>query len=287
MRHALFHVQWLKLILGVLIPFGIYRYREILVESFYYAIQLNLSILLTFLFILLSVIVGTFRLKYLIKKQGGLINFWTVFKCYFISLSPVFSMIRFSDSIKIYYLKKKGIILSQAMTAYVGEIVISLFVTGIMFALFLGQYNIFLFIALCILLLLTFLFVKFSHKIPNIKFLNILKDFSENLKSLLNVRSIFFLLIISFIQFFSSAAALSVATGSSFVNGLKALIMGIGIMTTTPTIAGIGFYEVAVPAYLISLGVNQTAAVGGVFVFRFFNLWLPAIIGNFLIHKEL
>ena len=256
-------------------------------ESFYYAMHLKLSILLTILFILLSIILVCFRLKYLINKQGGLIKFWDVFKCHFISLSPIFSMIRFSDSLKIYYLKKKGIILSQAMTTYVSEIVIGLFVTGIMFAIFLGQYNIFLFIALCVLLFLSFLFVKFSHKLPNMKFFNILKDFSENLKTLLNIQSILFLLMISFIQFFSSATALSIATNSGFVNGLKALIFGIGIITISPTIAGIGFYEVAVPAFLVGLGVNQTAAVGGVFVFRFFNLWLPAIIGNFLIHKEL
>ena len=282
----LFHVQWLKLILGVLIPFGIYRYREILIESFYYATQMKLSILFTFLFVLISISLVSIRLKYLIKKQGGLIKFWTAFKCYFISLSPIFSMIRFSDSIKIYYLKKKGILLSQAMTAYLSELIIGIFVTGVMLAVFLGQYTPFLFIALSLVIISALLLIKFSHKLPNFRILNIIRDFSEDLKKIIKVKIIFTLLLISFTQFVFDVFALSTATGASLAQSLIAVLIGIGVITAAPTIAGIGFYETAVPAFLISIGISSEAAVGGVFVYRFFTLWLPALIGNFLLHKE-
>ena len=277
----------LKLVLGVLIVFGIATYRTLLMQSLQYALTLNLNALLCILFILISIIINSFRFRYLIKIQGGLIKFRDVFVSYFLSFSTVFSLVKLADSVKIVYLKKKGLLLSQATTAYIAERIANVFVTSILIGLILGQYNFWLLIGAGLSILLIIIFINFSHMLPKIRFVNMVRDFGSELKKLMKFKSIIIIVLFTLFEFLSSALAIGFATHTNFGLSIKTTVMGMATVIATPTPGGIGFYETVIPTFLTQQGVVVETAVGGILTYRFFSLWLPALIGLILLQKTL
>ena len=284
-------VRWLKLPLAVLIFYGIYKMRENLAEiilgALIYSVNLGPTSLYVLAFSSLAILVSIIRMSYILDLLGSKIKLWDLFKAYAISLTAIFSMIKFSDSVRAYYISKKGAPLTYALTTYVAERLFDVSILLPLGAVLLGEYSKFALAGLAALSLAILVFVKFTHKIPDIRFFKFFKDFGEDLANIMNPSTLFWVFAMSFGSMALNAAAIKFATGAGWLISFKALILGCIILTTVPTPAGIGFYEVAVPAYLVSMGVSSAAALGGILVHRLFLLWLPAGIGFLFLHREL
>lgn len=283
-------MQWLKAVLGVLIALGIYRYRETFVQSLLYASKLNLTIALAMMCVIISQFCTALRLRVMIGKRNKEIRFWDVFKANLVSAATAFSMVKFSDGLKVYFLKKKGAGVSDAMTGYVGERVCDVLFAAVILTLFLGTEA--WMGAVLVGLALIFLFVvsrqlKSLAKIRFLKFLEKISDFSAQLKGLMKPRTFVPILLLTSANFFFSSVAIGLATGSGLGLGVMAFAVGMGLLAASPIPGGIGLYEAGVSAYLVAQGVAVEAALGGILVYRFFSFWLPSILGGLIIAREL
>lgn len=284
-------VRWLKLPLAVLIFYGIYKMREKLAEvvlgAIIYSISLSNTSLYVLAFSFLAIWFSVIRIMYILGLLGGKIRLWDIFKAYAISLTTVFSMVKFSDSVRAYYISKKGVPLTYALTTYVAERFFDLTILLPLGAILLGEYSKFAVVGLTVLSLVILIFVKFTHKIPDIRFLRFFKDFGNDLENIITPNTLLWIVLLSLGSMAMNTTAIKFATGVGWFIALRAFVLGCIVLATSPTPAGIGFYEVAVPAYLVSLGVPSAAALGGILVYRLFQLWLPSILGMLFLHREL
>jgi len=284
-------VRWLKLPLAVLIFYGIYKMRENLAEvvlgAVVYSINLGIGSLYVLAFALLALLLVVIRIKYLLSLLGSKINLKEIIKAYAISITALFSMVKFSDGVRPYYLSKKGVPLTYALTTHVAERFFDLLLILLLGAILLGEYSKFAMAVLLVLSLVVLILVKFTHIIPDIKFIRLLKDFGEDLANIVTPRTLFWIIFLSIGSMALSTTSIKFGTGASWLISLKAFVLGCIILATTPTPAGLGFYEVAIPAYLVSLGIPSDAALGGILVYRLFQLWLPASLGLLFLHREL
>jgi uncharacterized membrane protein YbhN (UPF0104 family) len=247
-------------------------------------------VFLAFVCVIISQISTALRLRVMIGKHDKKIGFWTIFKANMVSAATAFSMVKFSDGLKVYFLKKKGAGLSSAMTGYVGERVLDVLFAAMILTLFLGAYSwtgvVLIFLAVMFLVVFSKHLKKFA-KIRFLKFLEKMSDFSENLKGLLKVKTLVPLILLTCGNFFFSSVAIGLATGSGVGLGIMAFAIGMGILAASPIPAGIGLYEAGVSAYLATQGISAEAALGGILVYRFFAFWLPSIAGSLIIAREL
>ena len=71
----------------------------------------------------------------------------------------------------------------------------------------------------------------------------------------------------------------SIVTGVSPWRLISVYILGMLIITTAPTPAGLGFYETGVSVAMAGL-IGATDALAAVIIFRFVILWIPIILGQ-------
>lgn len=277
--------------MAILIFYGIYRIRDsflgIVAGAVGHALGLG-SLSLVVLALTTAVLVSlSLRIKYILHLLGSRIGLWDILKAYAISLTAIFSMVKFSDSVRAYYFSRKGVPLTYGLTSYVGERFFDILFLLPLGAVLLGEYSTQALTGLAIFSVFVLLLIRFTHRIPNIRFIRFFRDFGEDLRNMITPVSLFWLTAVTLVIFGMNTAAIAVATGTGPVAALKAFVLGCLVLGTSPTPAGIGVYEIVVPAYLTSLGVQSSAALGGILVYRFFILWLPSFIGIGFLHREL
>jgi uncharacterized membrane protein YbhN (UPF0104 family) len=280
-------VRWLKLLLVVLIFFGIYKYRVSLVDATAYASSLRVELVYAAIFVGVSLLASGLRGKHIINKLGGFMSIGDAFKLACVSASSVFSVIRAGSGISLYYLKRKGFLLSHVVTYYLGDRFFSTVVFLALGALVLGEFSWILALVLFAAMAATIVGIKFTSRLPNFWVFGMIKDFSEDLKKLTNPGSAVWLSFLALLNVVMDALAISVLTGSSLNTSVVAVVIGMMLILVSPTPAGLGLYEPAVSAHLIAQGVASSAAIGGVLAFRLLSLWVPSFVGLYVLHKEL
>ena len=238
-------------------------------------------------FIAVGLFASALRGKFIINRLGGFMSTWEGVKLTFVNASSVFSLIRVGVGISLYYLKKTGHLLSHVITFYVADRFAHSFVFIILALLLLGEFSWFSVLGLFAVALGAFALVKFSHRLPDFWILKMIKDYSENLKKLFTPVSVLWLIVLSIVNFAMESLAFSALTGTSLQNSLTASVVGVATMLVSPTPGGLGLYEAAVSAHFVSLGIPSNIAIGSVLAFRLFSIWMPALLGLIVLHREL
>lgn len=280
-------VRWLKPLLVVLISYGIYKYRNSLIEAVIYATSLRLVLLYGLIFALISLMASGLRAKHIINKVGGFMSNVEAFEFSTVSASAVFSLVRVGTGIPLYYLKKTGVLLSHTVTYYVVDRFFSTMSILVLGALVLGDFRWISTALLVIAAIGTVIGLKYTHKLPDFWPFGMIKDFSGDIKKLVNIRSALWLSFLAFMNFAADSLAITSLSGAGISVSLTAAVLGMAAMLVSPTPAGIGIYEPIVAGHLISLGIATNAAVGAVLVYRLFVLWLPALLGVQTLHRKL
>ena len=280
-------VRWLKIPLVLLILYGIYQYRALLLESMFYATSINLNLIYALFFISMAVLTMIFRLKYVLGKLGTSVKNITLFEYLLVANSSIFSLIKMSSTVSVYYLVRQGVFLSHAMTGFVVERFFDLSLHLLVSALFIGSFSPIALSALVIFVGLAFVFTKKFDWFLKWKLVSKLSDFRAELNKVVNLRVGLVLVLLSLISFLFQSFAIRSLIGTSLFLSMSVIALGGVVVGASPTPIGLGVYEVAVPSFLISQGVGPEVAIGGILTYRFLTVWLPAIMGLFVVNKRL
>lgn len=258
-----------------------------MVESAVYAFSLKLKLIWGAFFIGFAILTSVFRLKYVFNKLGTFISPRVILEYFLIANSSVFSFIKMSSTVSVYYLVKKGVFLSHAMTGFMIERFFDLSLHLLVSALFIGTYSVPAVFALVFLVGFTLLFTKKFEWFSKWSFLRKLGDFKEELKKVVDFESFFVLGVFSLVIFILNSLAVSRLVGVGFFLGASVVALGGVVVGASPTPIGLGVYEVALPSFLVSQGVSPEVALGGILTYRFLILWVPAIAGLFVAGRRL
>lgn len=258
-----------------------------MVESAVYAFSLNLKLFWGALFVGIAILTSVFRLKYVLNKLGTFVSPKTLLEYFLIANSSVFSFIKMSSTVSVYYLVKKGVFLSHAMTGFILERFFDFGLHLLVSALLIGTYSVPAVFALVFLVGFVLLFTRrfewFSRWSP----LKKLSDFKEELKKVLDFESFFVLGLFSLVIFILNSLAVSRLAGVGLFLGASVVALGGIVVGTSPTPIGLGVYEVVLPSFLVSQGVSPEVALGSILTYRFLTLWVPAIAGLFVAGRRL
>ncbi len=276
-------MRWFKLLLVVLIAFGIYSFRDYLIEGLHYTTTLGPKLLPATALVGLSMFSYILRMSFIVRKSGGDISIKDCIKAVMVSFTAVLSIVKVGVGIVVYYLTRKGLLLSQAVTYYIWDRASHVVATTVIGIFVLGSWNVIgglsglgAIMALAIVGLI----------LGKVK-LEALEDFQPTLKRLVGVKTVFWLLLLSTINIVVDSGALALLTGAGWKSAMAGVLVGNMMIWASPVPGGLGLYEAAVPLALIAGGVERAAAIGGVLAYRLLSLWVPALLGVAILHREL
>jgi hypothetical protein len=278
-------VRWLKLLLVVLISYGIWKYRATLAAGLAYAASLRLGLAVAALLAAVGVLSAALRIKYAAGRLGAFLDTRGALEAFLVTTSSVFSLVKMSSSVGIYYLTKKGLPLSQAATIYVAERFFAVLVFFSLGVLFFGQFSWVSLAGLACAVAAFVVVTRYPHVLPDFRLLDPVKDFSQELVKLTSPAATVMMVVPELINILVATAALSYLAGAPPTVALDATLVGVLLIIGAPVPAGVGLYEPAVAARLVAGGVPQAVAIGSVLTYRLFNLWLPAVAGLWSLHR--
>lgn len=210
--------------------------------------------------------------------------------CVFLSgFATVPSFLKFSDSVRLVYLKKFGVGLADGVSIMGIERATDMAVTSLVFLVLVGKSRSVL--GVVGVLAVAYLGLKTRKWWFNkMKAVGIFRGLVERVESYVDAtvaslkklrdpwvlaKGVGCTLGIYVLQL----VALSAAVGVGPWTALPAYLLGWVTITASPTPAGLGFYEAAVSAALAG-AAGAAQSLGGVLVFRFVVLWLPVVAGQ-------
>lgn len=280
-------VRWLKLLLVVLIAFGVFRFREALLEALAYASTLRGELVLVAALASALLLANGLRIKKLLTGLGGFIRLRDALKAHLASIASIFSMVKMSSSVMVYYLEKKGVLLSQAAAVFAGSLAFGSLTVLVASSLVLGRFGWLSLAGIAGVAGGVWFLERFGHLLPDVWVLRVMRDFSAELRKLATARAFAWMLLPPLVNMTAGTLSLAVLTGAGLVTSLEANLIGLLIMGAAPVPAGIGVYEPLVARHLAASGVPMDVALGGVLTHRLFFLWAPALLGLFFLHTEI
>ncbi|TRO62009.1 hypothetical protein E2P64_00560 [Candidatus Bathyarchaeota archaeon] len=280
-------VRWLKLLLVVLISYGIFKYRDSLVDAAGYASSLRIELLLAAAFAFLSLMASSLRAKHIINEVGGLISTKESFELSAVSASSIFSLVRVGSGIPLYYLKKTGTLLSHTVVYYIADRFFNIMSFLALGVVVLGKFSWVSGLLLAAGVMVTLVGLTYTRLLPDFWPFGMIKDFIEDIRKLVTWRTAVWLSFLSLSNLMIDSFAISLLSGAGLNAVLAATVLGTAAMLVSPTPAGIGIYEPVVSTQLVSAGVVGGAAIGSVLTYRLFALWVPALVGLYVLHRKL
>ena len=275
----------LKIGLFVLIAFGMIKYRKFFIDSIV-KIGENLAIFpLVFIIGSIGVLMAFMRWVFFVRTLEYKMGLWNEFKVYFSGFATIPSLVKFSDSLRLVYMKKYGMSLADSVSVYGMERIMDMVVTSIIFLIFVGQItNV---AGILGVLALGYLALKMRRfwlaKITKFERFKRLEEYIEstvyNLKKFIRPVPLLATILFSLGMYVFQLFAFSIAAGVEVWELIPAYLLGWILITTTPTPAGLGFYEAAVSAAIAGM-VGASNALATVLIFRFVVLWIPIMLGQ-------
>ena len=279
-------MRWVKLLLGLLIIYGAYAYRQYLIEGLIYSLNLKYYLVLVGIVAALRLLVASEANKIILENLGVETGRKLMVKYQLVGMASAFSMIKFSNSFGIYYLKRKGYLLSQLVVAYLVKLIGDLTSFGIAASLVLGKHHYSGFVALVIVMAGSYVLTRKQDLLPDRWVFHRIKDYADLLRRV-DAALMGKVVGLNFVVYGLDILMWWILLGLGWESLIVIEVLGLLLVNGSPTPGGLGVYEVALPAYLAKLGLGVEVAVGSALVFRFFNLWLPALVGAAVIHREL
>ncbi|MBR9681016.1 MAG: hypothetical protein GOU98_04310 [Candidatus Altiarchaeota archaeon] len=236
---------------------------------------------------LLGISTVVLRLKYVLKELGTSVKNITLFEYVLVANSSIFSLIKMSSTISVYYLVKRGVFLSHAMTGFVIERFFDLGLHLLVSVFFIGSFSPVLLSALIIFTGMGILFTKKFEWFTKWKIIRKLSDFRGELNKIVNFKVGFVLIVLSILSLLFQSLAIRSLVGISLFLSISVVALGGIVIGASPTPFGLGVYEISIPSFLISQGVSAEVAIGGILTYRFLTVWMPAILGLFVVNKRL
>ena len=274
-----------RVILFVLIAFGIVKYRQFLAESVIKIFE-NISVFPLVFALGLMAVFGRFaRWSFFIHSLDYQISLWDQFKIYFSGFATIPSMVKFSDSLRLVYMKDYGVELVDGIAVYGMERLADIIVTSLLFLIVVGQLSGLAgslgFLALLWVLLKTRrLWLAKLERFEKFRRLEQYLDaFVYDMKNFRRPAPVVIIAMATVGIYVLELVALSSAVGIIAGKVLPAFLVGKLLITTMPTPGALGFYEAGVSGILAGF-VGGSAALAAVMIYRFVVLWLPVILGQ-------
>jgi uncharacterized membrane protein YbhN (UPF0104 family) len=172
------------------------------------------------------------------------------------------------------------------MTAYIVERFFDLGLHLIIRAYFIGSFSPLALLGLVIVGGFSVLFTKKFDLFLKFKIVRKLEDFKDSLNNLMSFRVGFVIFITTIFSFIFQSLAIQSLVNTSFILAMTVVALGGIVVSASPTPIGLGIYEVSIPGFLVSQGVSPEVALGGILTFRFLTVWLPALLGLWVVNRR-
>lgn len=274
-----------KIGLFVLIVFGMFKYRSFLMDSSIKIFE-NLSIFpLTLAFGSVAILMGILRWKYFLRLLGYNLGFLDEVKIYFSGFATIPSFVKFSDSLRLVYMKSRGVKMVDGVSIYGIEKIVDMIMISLIFLIFVGQNTgVLSVIGLLIIGIFGLKTRKFWFKqFERFGKFRRLEEYTEamihNLKEFKKLNHLVKIGLLSGGVYLFQLITFSIVTGIDPWSLIPAYILGKLIITTAPTPAGLGFYETGVSVAIAGM-IGAANALAAVIIYRFVILWIPIILGQ-------
>jgi len=262
-----------------------FKYRSFLVDSLL-KIGENLSIFPLILSLgSVSILMSFLRWTLFLRVLGYQLKVMDAVKVFFSGFATIPSFVKFSDSLRLVYMKKYKIKMVDAVSIMGMEKIVDMIMISLFFLVFVGQ-STGLWLVIGLLGMGVFglktrkfwfgLFERFE------KFRK-LEEYVDaavyNFKKFGKPSVIFWTLLVSLGGYVFQIFTLALASGVGIWKILPIYVLGRIIITTSPTPAGLGFYETGVSAALAII-IGASDALAAVILYRFVILWIPIILGQ-------
>ncbi len=264
------------------------KYRALLFQSLEYVPSFKNVLPQIIILWLISLLLDFYRWFSMLRSMGYDFKIWEGVKIHLLSASANLSMIKFSDSIKVALLKKKGVRASQGVVIYTIERFLDASLASLLLIVFLGKRTGLWFVLL--FLVLSFVIAKNRKKVyrglKGFKWVEQLEEGVESaiksMKRLGNVQVLSTVILSTIVSTLTRCVAFKLLTGADLYTAIEAIsVIGGGSAAVAPTQGGVGVWEVAVISFMSGY-ISPAQAVAAVLVHRLLFFWAPAILGGIL-----
>jgi len=234
---------------------------------------------------LIGLAMGFGRWRVFLRSLGNRIGWKKEVMIYLSGFAAIPSFFKFSDGLRLVYLKGEGVNMPDAVSVMGMERLTDIVMTSVMLLLVMGRstgaLGVLGLVALGLVGLKTrsFWFEKLNRfeKVKRVE--EAVEATLQSLKRLGRPEIMLGALGFTLGMYVFQLMALAAAVGTGPLQVLGGYLVGWLTITLAPTPAGIGFYEATVSATLAGVA-GAAAGLGAVLVFRFVVLWLPVVLGQ-------